>query len=83
MRIIREVASGVQGEAEFTTMVDRMEGIETALRLAVPGDTVVVAGKGHEDYQIIGTEKIHFDDGEVIRRILKAREWKATQCNNC
>jgi UDP-N-acetylmuramoyl-L-alanyl-D-glutamate--2,6-diaminopimelate ligase len=42
--------------------------------LARPGDVLLVAGKGHEDYQIIGTEKRPFDDREVVRRALAGAE---------
>ena len=49
----------VQG---FTVMLDRRQAIAAACSLAASGDTVLVAGKGHEDYQILGTEKIFFDD---------------------
>jgi UDP-N-acetylmuramoyl-L-alanyl-D-glutamate--2,6-diaminopimelate ligase len=43
---------------------NRAEAIRLAVRLAQPGDIVLLAGKGHEDYQIIGTTKHHFDDRE-------------------
>jgi UDP-N-acetylmuramoyl-L-alanyl-D-glutamate--2,6-diaminopimelate ligase len=50
---------------------DRRKGIAKALELARPGDVVLIAGKGHEDYQILGTQKIHFSDFEVVQEILK------------
>ncbi len=49
---------------------DRRRAIELAVSLAKPGDAILLAGKGHEDYQIIGTEKLHFDDREEARRAL-------------
>ena len=49
---------------------DRRTAIALALGLARPGDLVLVAGKGHEDYQIVGTEKHHLDDREEVRRLL-------------
>ena len=49
------------------SIVDRREAIRTACMLAQPGDVILVAGKGHEDYQIIQGVKHHFDDHEVIR----------------
>jgi UDP-N-acetylmuramoyl-L-alanyl-D-glutamate--2,6-diaminopimelate ligase len=54
----------------YCTVEDRFEAIRVALGMAQPGDSVLVAGKGHEDYQIIGTQKIHFDDREKIREAL-------------
>jgi UDP-N-acetylmuramoyl-L-alanyl-D-glutamate--2,6-diaminopimelate ligase len=51
--------------------VDRKKGIAKALQLAKPGDVVLIAGKGHEDYQIIGNAKNAFSDFEVVKEILK------------
>ena len=51
--------------------VDRRRAIEAALRAARPGDSVVIAGKGHEDYQILGKTKVHFDDREEARAVLE------------
>lgn len=52
------------GEKGFAAIVSRREAIRLAVRFARPGDIVLLAGKGHEDYQIIGAEKQHFDDRE-------------------
>jgi UDP-N-acetylmuramoyl-L-alanyl-D-glutamate--2,6-diaminopimelate ligase len=52
------------GEKGFTVCENRREAIRLAVRLARPGDILLLAGKGHEDYQIIGTTKHHFDDRE-------------------
>ncbi len=53
--------------------LDRARAIARAVAEATPGDTILIAGKGHEDYQIIGAEKRHFDDREEARRALAAR----------
>ena len=53
---------------------DRRTAIRAAIAEAVPGDVVVIAGKGHEDYQILGTTKIHFDDREEAIAAVKLRE---------
>jgi UDP-N-acetylmuramoyl-L-alanyl-D-glutamate--2,6-diaminopimelate ligase len=64
------VSEGWQEGREFSVVVDRHEGIRRALEQAREGDIVLIAGKGHEDYQIVGKTKIHFDDGEEVRRFL-------------
>lgn len=71
LAIIAEITAGVDSENNFEVVHDRESAIRRALELAKPGDSVVIAGKGHEDYQIIGTTKIHFDDAETARRILE------------
>jgi UDP-N-acetylmuramoyl-L-alanyl-D-glutamate--2,6-diaminopimelate ligase len=53
-------------------LVDRRAAIQEAVRLAQPGDIVVIAGKGHEDYQIMGHEKLPFDDRVVAREAIEA-----------
>jgi UDP-N-acetylmuramoyl-L-alanyl-D-glutamate--2,6-diaminopimelate ligase len=58
------------GERGFTVEPDRRAAIALALECARAGDVVLLAGKGHEDYQIIGTEKRHFSDREEARRVL-------------
>lgn len=60
--IDQELAEGDVPESGYLVEADREQAIGLALRLAAPGDTVLIAGKGHEDYQIIGTEKRDFDD---------------------
>jgi len=60
-------------ERGYLMEADRRLAIRAALRWAAPGDVILIAGKGHEDYQILGTEKIHFDDREVAREELAAR----------
>jgi len=72
MAILQEVEAGVRdvleaGRVRYEMIPDRRTAIETAVREAKHGDMVLIAGKGHEDYQIIGKQKFHFDDREVAR----------------
>ncbi|NLI99323.1 UDP-N-acetylmuramoyl-L-alanyl-D-glutamate--2,6-diaminopimelate ligase [bacterium] len=69
--IIREILAGVDGNNN-TVIVDRREAIHAAVRFLEKDDVLLVAGKGHEDYQILGTEKIHFDDKEVAKEAVDA-----------
>jgi UDP-N-acetylmuramoyl-L-alanyl-D-glutamate--2,6-diaminopimelate ligase len=67
---IEALARGGRG---YATEVDRRRAIDAAVRAARPGDVVLVAGKGHEDYQIVGDQKLGFDDRVECRRALAAR----------
>ncbi|MBI1784527.1 UDP-N-acetylmuramoyl-L-alanyl-D-glutamate--2,6-diaminopimelate ligase [Candidatus Sumerlaeota bacterium] len=71
--IIMEILRGASATGKRPPRVeeDRREAIHWAIRNAGKGDVVVIAGKGHEDYQIIGTEKHHFDDREVAREVIR------------
>ena len=77
--IMKEVEAGVEAEgskkkgADYFAFTDRGEAIEAAIGRAAAGDTVFIAGKGHEDYQIIGTTKFHFDDREAARKAIMGR----------
>ena len=70
--IIRDMEAGLTDETRQSTLsiTDRREAIRTAVALAGPGDVVLVAGKGHEDYQEVHGVKHHFDDREVIAEAL-------------
>lgn len=65
--IIREIMAGIECGSNVEPIVDRERAIGHALESARPGELVVIAGKGHETYQIIGSERRHFDDREVVR----------------
>jgi UDP-N-acetylmuramoyl-L-alanyl-D-glutamate--2,6-diaminopimelate ligase len=69
---VREFANASDGERGYEVIVDREEAIARAVAIARAGDVLVVAGKGHEDYQIIGKRKRHFDDREVLADLLQA-----------
>lgn len=72
LEILAEMEAGLDEEARTRTLsiADRRQAIRTAVRLARPGDVVLVAGKGHEDYQEIKGVKHHFDDREEVRAAL-------------
>jgi UDP-N-acetylmuramoyl-L-alanyl-D-glutamate--2,6-diaminopimelate ligase len=73
--IIREMVAGIPAGLMNRVRVepDRARAIASAVTLAGPGDLILIAGKGHEDYQILGTRKIHFDDREVASEACRAR----------
>src|SRR5262245_19311919 len=75
--IIAEVAAGAtrgrHGCERYGRVADRESAIRSALAWAQPGDTVVIAGKGHETYQIVASDVLPFDDRDVARRLLSER----------
>jgi UDP-N-acetylmuramoyl-L-alanyl-D-glutamate--2,6-diaminopimelate ligase len=88
LAIIREIEAGLEksglprldaaaakrGEAGYLAVPDRREAIRLAVALARPGEAVLVAGKGHENYQIWGAERRHFDDREEVQAALHSQE---------
>lgn len=64
--ILHDMIAGVEAGSRYLKITDRAEAIKTAVMLSNPRDIILVAGKGHEDYQIIGKEKHHFSDRECI-----------------
>jgi UDP-N-acetylmuramoyl-L-alanyl-D-glutamate--2,6-diaminopimelate ligase len=76
LAILAEVEVGLRDVARpapfrYEVIADRREAIEAAIREARSDDMVLIAGKGHEDYQIIGTTRLHFDDREVAREAIR------------
>ena len=71
--IMADIKAGMDlsGRAKSLFIEDREEAIRTAVMIAGPGTTILLAGKGHETYQIIGAEKKHFDEKEIIEEIFK------------
>lgn len=71
--ILRDMEAGLddEGRAKTLSISDRREAIRTAATLATKGDVILIAGKGHEDYQEIKGVKYHFDDREVVAEIFK------------
>ncbi|MCT4688198.1 UDP-N-acetylmuramoyl-L-alanyl-D-glutamate--2,6-diaminopimelate ligase [Vallitalea sp.] len=73
--IIDEVEIGIKKtHCEYVKVADRLKGIHTALSMAKEGDLILIAGKGHEDYQILHDKVIHFDDTEVVLNYFMTEE---------
>ncbi|MFP4501579.1 MAG: UDP-N-acetylmuramoyl-L-alanyl-D-glutamate--2,6-diaminopimelate ligase [Candidatus Hydrogenedentota bacterium] len=77
-RILLDIETGMQGAGakkgqHYEVIPERAGAIARAIALANSGDLVLIAGKGHEDYQIVGTERRHFDDRETARELLMKR----------
>jgi UDP-N-acetylmuramoyl-L-alanyl-D-glutamate--2,6-diaminopimelate ligase len=72
LKIISQIEVGIKNtNCPYLVVSDRREAIHTAIRKAKAGDVVLIAGKGHETYQIIGSDKFHFDDREIAREGLE------------
>jgi UDP-N-acetylmuramoyl-L-alanyl-D-glutamate--2,6-diaminopimelate ligase len=72
-RILADVVAGIPSGTTLAVEIDRARAIASAIEAAGPADLVLIAGKGHEDYQILGTTKIHFDDREEAEKALRSR----------
>ncbi len=71
LKIIEQIEVGLKNtNCPFLSISDRREAIHQAISKAKPDDVVIIAGKGHETYQIVGNEKYHFDDREIAREAL-------------
>lgn len=71
-KIINDIEEGMKFiNAPYQKIIDRRKAIERALEILEEDDLLIIAGKGHEDYQIIGDTKIHFDDREIVKEILE------------
>ena len=67
-KIMADILAGFREPQWVQVIHNREQAIKTALESAVENDVILIAGKGHEDYQIIGTTKHHFSDQEVVRK---------------
>lgn len=74
-KIISEIENGIKNLSchrnNYTKIVDREKAIKKSIELAGKDDIVLIAGKGHENYQIIGNKRLDFDDKEVARKFLE------------
>ena len=71
-RILDDVVAGLPSDSDFSVDVNRATAIASAIQSASPEDLLLIAGKGHEDYQILGAEKIYFDDREEAEKALRS-----------
>jgi UDP-N-acetylmuramoyl-L-alanyl-D-glutamate--2,6-diaminopimelate ligase len=78
-RILNDIRSGMKRPGEAYWIEDRRAAIQAAAVHARPGDVVLVAGKGHEDYQIIGEQRFPFDDREEVRKHFKVRGFEESK----
>jgi len=76
-RILDEMAAGMTNGKPYERIEDRRAAIARALDVAAPDDVVVLAGKGHETYQIRGTTKFPFDESEIVAELASKRGNKA------
>ena len=72
-KIMLDIEVGIReaDKTNYTKLSDRRKAIEQAMKMSEKGDVVVIAGKGHEDYQILGDKTIHFDDKEEVKKIAR------------
>ena len=74
-QITDKIEAGIRDiGSEYIRICDRIEAIHRAIDLAGEGDVILLAGKGHEDYQIVGHTKHHMDEREIVADYLKERE---------
>ena len=73
LSILNDVVAGISAGTDLVVEADRARAIALGIAAAEPCDLVLIAGKGHEDYQILGTTKIHFDDREEAERALRLK----------
>lgn len=75
--ILDDMVEGLDASARYLRLADRGQAVRAAAMAARPGDIILLAGKGHETYQVVGTENLHFDDKEEISNCFKALHNKA------
>jgi UDP-N-acetylmuramoyl-L-alanyl-D-glutamate--2,6-diaminopimelate ligase len=76
--ILDDIERGMEGATNYRRIVDRREAIQRAIDASTEKDVIVIAGKGHETYQLVGDEVRHFDDREEAQIALKKRHEKTT-----
>jgi len=74
-RIVKDIIAGMK-KRNYETVMDRKKAIEKAVGGLQEDDTLILAGKGHEDYQIVKSKKFHFSDKETVEEILAKKGFK-------
>ncbi len=69
--IVQQIVHGMEDKEKVRVVIDRREGIKQALETAEAGDTLILAGKGHEEYQVIGDKKVLFSDKQTVLELLR------------
>ena len=69
--IMNDIASGIKDKSNTLLVEDRYDAVKKAISIALPYDTIILAGKGHEEYQTIGLEKYPFNERAIIWDLLK------------
>jgi UDP-N-acetylmuramoyl-L-alanyl-D-glutamate--2,6-diaminopimelate ligase len=74
--IVLDIEVGIKkvGKTNYKVIVDRENAIKEAIMMANKGDVILLAGKGHETYQIIGVNKVHFSDAEIANKYIALKE---------
>lgn len=76
MAIIRQIKAGIaETGCDYTVIENRREAIRYAIGMAQKDDCIILAGKGHETYQILGTQKVPFDEREIVKDILASNSF--------
>jgi UDP-N-acetylmuramoyl-L-alanyl-D-glutamate--2,6-diaminopimelate ligase len=76
--IIDDIEAGMRGATTYTRITDRRKAISRSIAEAADDDVIVIAGKGHESYQVVGDQVSHFDDREEAELALKTRHGNKT-----
>ncbi|HBS25622.1 MAG TPA: UDP-N-acetylmuramoyl-L-alanyl-D-glutamate--2,6-diaminopimelate ligase, partial [Gammaproteobacteria bacterium] len=75
--IVQQIRAGLKTPRRMPVILDREEAIRAALDVATKGDCVLIAGKGHEDYQLIGDQRLSFSDQKVVEQLLREQRGQA------
>ena len=72
-KIVNDILMGVEKREKITIEIDRFKAIKESIKFANKKDIVLIAGKGHEDYQILNEKVIDFDDRKIARKLLQEK----------